>query len=312
MLKVGVVGVGHMGKIHLNCLSGLDQVEVSGMFDINKGTLEALASLHGLQVFDSFESILSASDIIVIASPTLTHTEYTSKVIQAGKHAFVEKPVSVNVSEAKALLVLENGSGSVIQVDMVERFNPAWLAIQPHLLNLKFSNHIRLAPFTPRGADVSVVMDVMIHDLDLLLSVSNGLKYTVKAYGEKIITDNWDVVSATIAFENGWIARLTASRVAERKYRLMFASNEQSSFKIDMLNKQAFSKNGMILTPENETEHKEWEWVEEPVKSTNAIEEGLKCFISSVLNNKKVVVSLHDCVQSMQLAEAIEDCMNRE
>lgn len=312
MFKVGVVGAGHMGGIHVRLLSGMQDVKISGLYDIQPDMASTLASQYRLETFDSFEELLRESDAVIIASPTSTHHHYASMVVKAGKHVFIEKPVAVNLREAENLLALNSQFSSVVQVNMVERCNPAFLAIQPYLKNIRKSFHHRLAPFTPRGADVSVVMDVMIHDLDLILSMSGGMKYSVKASGEKLVTDEWDVVNAIVEFENGWKAHLTASRVAERKYRQSVIATGDASYKVDMLNSRCYSASGAELLMLNEVGPETIQWHEIPVKPGNAVEEGLKSFISGVLSNKKVVVSLLDGVQCMEMAERIEHCMNQD
>ncbi len=318
MLKVGLIGAGYLGKIHLSLLTQMNNIDLVGIFDIDTHSSALLSEQYKVRSFTNANHLIDACDALVVATPTSTHFDYAKNIIELGKHIFVEKPVAANVQEAASLLPLLNDHPVCFQVGMVERFNPAFVAALPFVANSckVFCN--RLAPFTPRGADVSVVLDVMIHDLDIVLSVVKSPVKQVRSYGQKVVSDTYDIATATVEFENGLIANFTASRMAERKYRLIEFVGKDNILKVDFLHKTSstyqlcknvtetleeayLSGNGELLKEDS---------IE--VLDTNAIGEELKSFVDCIINNKKVVVSLDDGMKAMQLAKEIEDQMNHQ
>lgn len=318
MLKVGLLGVGYLGKIHLGLLTGLENIQLMGFYDTDSQICSELELKYQLPHFAQSIDLINQCDALVIAVPTAAHFEYVKTCIQLGKHVFVEKPVTANVEEAYQLKEVLKGTSIVLQIGMVERFNPAFVATQPFVgpLTRIYSN--RLAPFTPRGADVSVVFDVMIHDLDIVLSLVKSEIKKITAFGEKIISSTFDVSTAVVEFEDGTVAHFTASRMAERKYRLLELFQEERIYQVDFLNKKTLE---FRLKKQPEGSIREaylartagvLEENELSIKDTNAIEEELKSFADSILNNKKVVVSLDDGISAMELAAKIEAEMNHQ
>jgi len=318
MLKVGLIGAGYLGKIHFRLLTEMDGIEFKGFFDSDSANSNALNAEYKVHAFNQHSQLIQECDMVIIASPTATHFNYAAECLQAGKHVFVEKPVTSTLDEAIKLQQLLQNSASYLQIGMVERFNPAYQAVVKQVQTpIKiFSN--RLAPFTPRGADVSVVFDVMIHDIDLVVSLVNSEVKSIKAFGEKIVSTTYDVVTAIVEFKTGTVAHFTASRCAERKYRLMEIFDQESIFQIDLLEKKStqYLKVKESKTSLEDAYIKQNQAVlniqELVVVQTNAIAEEVKSFIYSIINNKKVVVSLDDGIRAMQLAGAIEAMLDHQ
>jgi predicted dehydrogenase len=296
MLKLGLIGAGYLGKIHLGLLTRMEGIEFVGFFDTNEENSTLLNKQYETKLFNSSNDLINDCDALVIATPTTTHFEYAKNCIELNKHVFVEKPVTSTPAEAASLMPLLHDHPVHFQVGMVERFNPAYVTMQPHLHGIQKIFCNRLAPFTPRGADVSVVFDVMIHDIDIVLSIAKSEVKRVRSFGQKLVSETYDLATAMVEFENGITAHFTASRMAERKYRLSEFINGAAIYKVDFLNKVA---NTYQLTSHSKNE-------------ANAIENELKSFVDSIINNKKVVVSLEDGVRAMQLAREIEDQMNHQ
>jgi predicted dehydrogenase len=318
MVKIGLIGVGYLGKIHLGLLMAMKDVEFVGFFDTNEENSTQLHQQYSFPIITKAEDLMDQCDALVVASPTSTHFDYAKKCIQAGKHVFVEKPVTSHLQEAAALLPVLHEHQVKLQVGMVERFNPAFLAVSPYIKNVEKIFCNRLAPFTYRGADVSVVFDVMIHDLDVVLSMANSEVKNIRAFGQKIISETYDIATATVEFESGLIANFTASRQAERKYRLMEIIEPDHIYRVDFLHKTSIQfsmADAKKISLEEAYIHHSAAAMKQydlPVTETNAIGEELKSFVDSIINNKKVVVSLDDGIRAMQLAKDIEDQMNHQ
>lgn len=318
MLKVGLIGAGYLGTIHLRILAGMNDIEFKGFYDTNMDNAGALSNQYSVYAYPHHTALIQDSDVVIIASPTTTHFDYAIECIQAGKHVFVEKPVTSSLDEAKQLKDVLDSSLSFLQIGMVERFNPAYRAIVDHIQTPVKIFCNRLAPFTPRGADVSVVFDVMIHDIDLVMSLVNSEVKSIKTFGEKIVSATYDVVTAIVEFESGTVAHFTASRCAERKYRRMEIFDNDCVFQIDLLEKRTFcyrKPKGLKISLEDAYIGQEQDVLNKEaiaVNETNAIGDEVKSFIESIINNKKVVVSLDDGIRAMQLAEAIEAILDHQ
>ena len=240
MLKIGVLGTGHLGKIHLKCIGLLPEVyQLMGFFDPNPSTAEQVASSFGLHAFPTYEALLEAVDVVDIVAPTIVHFELAQKAIKAGKHVFIEKPITHTLAEAKGLIDLQHEFGVKIQVGHVERFNPALLAVGDLSLSPMFIEGHRLATFNPRGTDVSVIHDLMIHDLDILLNLVPSEVKTVSASGVAVVSDQTDIANARIEFENGCVANLTASRISMKQMRKIRLFQKDAYISLDFLEKQA-------------------------------------------------------------------------
>ena len=219
MLKIGVVGAGHLGKIHLRILQSADFVELIGFFDQSEEVRNTIKEEMDLIPFDSIESLINACDIVDIVTPTIAHFDCAAIAMRSFKHVFIEKPITNTIEEAKALISLSEEAKVKVQIGHVERFNPAFTASVKHLQNPMFIETHRLAQFNPRGTDVSVVLDLMIHDLDIVLSIVDSEIKSINASGVSVLSDTPDIANARIEFDNGCVANLTASRISMKNMR---------------------------------------------------------------------------------------------
>ena len=238
MLKAGVLGAGHLGKIHLKLLQQSTKYDLVGFFDASKKASEQIETEFGYKSFPSMESLINASDMVVVVTPTSAHFECAEKVIKAGKHLFIEKPITQTVAQAEQIRDLAKEMKVRGQVGQVERFNPAFQAIKDKIHNPMFIETHRLAEFNPRGTDVSVVLDLMIHDIDAILSVVKSPVKAVSASGVSVISETPDIANARIEFENGCVANLTASRISLKKMRKARFFQRDAYISVDFLEKK--------------------------------------------------------------------------
>lgn len=219
MLKAGVLGAGHLGKIHLKLLKQSDKYELIGFYDADHENAKKVAEEFGYRAYSDLDELIADADMIDVVTPTLSHFEVAKKVISAGKHLFIEKPITNTFEEAEELIALAEKHGVKGQVGHVERFNPAFQSVANRIENPMFIEAHRLAEFNPRGTDVPVVLDLMIHDIDVILSVVQSEVKNMNASGVSVISDTPDIANARIEFENGCVANLTASRISMKNMR---------------------------------------------------------------------------------------------
>ena len=237
MLKVGIFGVGHLGKFHLNNWKQIPDVELIGFFDPNNDNAKAVEAEYGLKRYMDEAALIQASDIIDVVTPTHLHFPVCEMAIKMGKHVFVEKPMANTIEEGKAIMEMVKESGVKLQVGHVERFNPAFTALKDITLNPSFIEVHRLAQFNPRGTEVSVILDLMIHDIDIILSiVKSGVKH-ISASGVAVLTDTPDIANVRIEFNNGCVANLTSSRISMKKMRKIRLFQKDAYIGIDFLEK---------------------------------------------------------------------------
>lgn len=304
MLKIGLVGTGHLGKIHLRNLLELPQdFEVVGFFDTDTSILEDIQHEFQTKSFPDIEELMSAVDALLIASPTSSHFPLAVQALKKGKHVFIEKPVCLTVEESKKLLLYAQESGVMVQVGHVERFNPALQAAAPFVQNPLFIESRRTAPFQKRGTDVSVVYDLMIHDIDIALNLANSNVKNISAFGMKVLSDSIDVASAYLSFENGCTAYLSASRVSDHRERSSCFFMEDAHVYVDFLNKRL--ERHEILEDSNEGR----QFIQSvlPVEESNAIKLELASFAKSIREGSIPAVSLTDGHRALQIAELILD-----
>ena len=237
MLKVGVLGAGHLGKIHLRLLNQSEKYELVGFFDPFEENALKVAAEFGYTKFDSMEALIAAVDVVDIVTPTLQHFDCAKLAIEAGKHIFIEKPIANTVEEAEAIIALANKHGVKGQVGHVERFNPAFTAVKDKIKNPMFIETHRLAEFNPRGTDVPVVLDLMIHDIDAILSVVRSKVKSVNASSVAVISDSPDITNARIEFENGCVANITSSRISMKNMRKSRFFQKDAYISVDYLDK---------------------------------------------------------------------------
>jgi predicted dehydrogenase len=316
-IRIGLIGLGHLGKIHLKCLQLLPDIfDIVGIHDVNANLVEEVSSKFGIQGFTNLDDLLQLCEAIDIVSTTSTHYEIARKGLELGLHLFIEKPVTATVEEAQALLALAAEQQQVIQVGHVERFNPAYLAIDNIQINPLFIESHRLATFNMRGTDVSVVLDLMIHDLDLILHLVNSPVISVAASGVCVVSNTADISNARIEFENGCVANVTASRLSMKQMRKMRIFQSDAYVSLDFL-----EKSSQIIklsdAPEN-TEHSnhfvidtakgpKQISIEAPqIQEVNAIQEELSAFGQSIVQGTSAMVTLAAGVAAVELAHQIE------
>ena len=238
MLKIAVLGAGHLGKIHMKCIREIsDRYELVGFFDPNPAARAEAEELFGIPSFDDLDATIDAVDVVDVVTPTLSHFECASKALRAHKHVFIEKPITNTIDEAKALIKLAHEAATQVQVGHVERFNPAFLAAESFFEDPRFVETHRLAEFNPRGTDVSVVLDLMIHDIDIVLSVVKGRVKNISASGVAVVSDTPDIANARLEFDNGCVANLTASWISLKNMRKSRFFQRDAYIAVDFLEK---------------------------------------------------------------------------
>ena len=315
MLKAGVLGAGHLGKIHLKLLNQSEEFELIGFYDANRENAEQIAKEFGYKMFEDLDALIAEADIIDVVTPTLAHFDVAKKVISAGKHLFIEKPITNTYEEAEELIRLAKEYNVKGQVGHVERFNPAFQAVADRIENPMFIEAHRLAEFNPRGTDVPVVLDLMIHDIDAVLSVVKSDVKKINASGVSVISDTPDIANARIEFENGCVANLTASRISMKNMRKSRFFQRDAYISVDFLEKKCevvkmkdAPKNpddfAMIL--QNAEGIKKQIYFDNPeVSPNNAILEELESFAKAIHNDTEPVVTMEQAAKALQVANQV-------
>ncbi len=318
MRKIGLFGAGHLGKIHLKLLNEIEEWDLVGFFDPNPEVAATVAEKFGIPGFESAEALLSQVDAVDIVTPTLSHFDIAKSALKAGKHVFIEKPLSHTLAEGQALLEIQAEHPElVIQVGHVERFNPAFLSVEDREIQPRFIEGHRLAPYNPRGTDVSVVLDLMIHDLDIVLSLVRSPIKEINASGVSVISDTPDIANARIEFVNGCVANLTASRISIKQMRRLRFFQKNNYLALDFLKKESEvfsleeevdpskgdSQMAMPLETGKETKFLVFEKPES--RGVNAIKMELEEFARSVQQGEPVKVSLQDGYNALEAAHMI-------
>ncbi|MFD2726245.1 Gfo/Idh/MocA family protein [Hyunsoonleella rubra] len=315
MLKAGVLGAGHLGKIHLRLLNQSEKYELVGFYDPDASNAKKVADEFGYKPFDSIEDLIDAVDVVDIVTPTLSHHECAIKAITKGKHIFIEKPITNTLAEAediRALVALHKVKG---QVGHVERFNPAFIAVKDDIKSPMFIETHRLAEFNPRGTDVPVVLDLMIHDIDVILSVVKSEVKHISASGVAVISDTPDIANARIEFKNGCVANLTASRISLKKMRKARFFQKDAYISVDFLTKKCEVVK-MKDAPENpgdfdmilqnaEGVRKQIYFDNPKIPDNNSILDELETFADAINNDNTPVVTLHDGTEALRVANMI-------
>ncbi|WP_026777708.1 Gfo/Idh/MocA family protein [Polaribacter sp. Hel_I_88] len=322
MLKVGVLGAGHLGKIHLRLLKESKKYELVGFYDPFRENAEKVAKEFGYKLFDSIDDLIDAVEVVDIVTPTLSHFECAKKAIEKGCHIFIEKPISKTVLEAEAIKTLASQYHVQGQVGHVERFNPAFIAAKDLIKNPMFIETHRLAEFNPRGTDVPVVLDLMIHDIDIILSVVKSKVKNVHASGISVISETPDIANARIEFENGCVANLTASRISMKNMRKTRFFQKDAYISVNFLSKEAEivriqdapetpDEFAMIL--QNDEGLKKQIYFENPeVLETNAILSELETFADAIINDTTPIVTLSNGTEALRIAQWVIDCFKKE
>ena len=319
MLKIGVFGVGHLGRFHLNNWKEIEGVKIVGFYDPSDLNAKEVKNEYGLKRFKNPDQLIELCDAVDIVAPTTSHFELCKNAILKSKHVFVEKPLAHTMNEAKEIVKLVKEANTKFQVGHVERFNPALLAAKEHHLEPMFIEVHRLSQFNPRGTDVSVILDLMIHDIDIILSLVKSNVKNVFANGVNVLSDTPDIANVRIEFDNGCVANLTSSRISMKKMRKMRLFQKDSYIGIDFLNKKTEiikyktpdDKN--VFSFDIETNHgKKTIAIASPVvKENNAIKMELQSFINSINENKTTAVTEVDGYRAMEVAHLILEKINR-
>jgi predicted dehydrogenase len=314
--KIALVGLGYIGKIHLKILNDNPKWDLVGVYDIDTKLCKDLAAQYNIKAFSSLEEAIENSEVLDIATPSDTHFEIAKQAIINSKHVFIEKPVTSTLKEAKQLQNYINEAGICFQVGHVERFNPAFTAAKPYLNDPKFIEIHRLAQYNPRGTDVSVVLDLMMHDLDLILSIVKANVKKIQVSGCDLVSKNADIINARIEFENGCVANVTTNRVAFKNVRKFRVFTNDHFVSINLLDKvtevikiktAALNSKNLILDPGNGLPKKEIIFEHPIILPTNAINEELNTLHESINSNKKTIVGIDEAIRVLELAIEIEE-----
>ncbi len=321
MLKIGVLGCGHLGKIHIRLLKEIPTAQLVGFFDHNADAADAVSKEFGIRRFYSFQELLQASEAIDIVVPTVSHYESAVKAIKQSKHVFIEKPLTNTVAEGKKLVALVNEADIKAQVGHVERFNPAFLAAKEFFNQPMFIETHRLAEFNPRGTDVSVIHDLMIHDIDIVLSVVKSPVKKINASGVAVVSDTPDIANARLEFDNGCVANLTSSRISMKNMRKSRFFQRDAYISVDFLKKKTEIVRLKNLVGEpgpldvtidlGAGKGTKLIYFDQPkVDETNAIKMELELFIQSVLHNTSTAVSVEDGYNALHVAHQVMEKLN--
>lgn len=315
-LSIGIFGVGHLGKIHVKLLSGLtSKYHIVGFFDPSDEAAIYVENLYGLKRFTNPQSLIDASDCIDIITPSLEHFEIASKAIRSSKHVFIEKPATETPEQAKSLMHLAHEAGVHVQIGHVERFNPAFIAAKPLISKPLFFEIHRLATYNPRGTDVSVVMDLMIHDIDIVLSLVNARIKRISANGVAVVSRSPDIASVRIEFDNGCVANITSSRISTHNMRKMRIFQPSGYLSIDFLNhdvehlKLSDALQNKVKNGEHGLKDSTLAYISErpEIRKINAIEEELNAFHQSITDNQAVEVTIDAAYHALEVANQITE-----
>lgn len=318
MLKAGVLGAGHLGKIHLRLLEQSQKYDLVGFYDPSEENAKNVSEKFGYTSFDSIDALVKAVDVVDIVTPTLSHFDCAKKAIENGCHIFIEKPITKTVLEAEGIKTLASQYHVLGQVGHVERFNPAFTAVKDKIDNPMFIETHRLAEFNPRGTDVPVVLDLMIHDIDIILSVVKSEVKNVHASGVAVISDTPDIANARIEFKNGCVANLTASRISMKNMRKSRFFQKDAYISVNFLSKESEVVR-MQDVPENPDDFamilqnaegvKKQIYFENPeVENNNAILDELETFADAIYNNTEPIVTLEQGTEALRVAQMVIDC----
>ncbi len=315
MLKVGVLGAGHLGKIHIQQWQEIEGVELVGFFDPNDEQAATTISQYQVPRYTDIDTLISSVDAIDIVAPTTSHYELAKRCLLSGKHLFIEKPLAHNLEQGKELVKLVKEANVKCQIGHVERYNPAFLALGDINVQPMFIEAHRLAQFNPRGTDVSVIFDLMIHDIDIVLCLVKSPVKRISASGVSVISENADIANARIEFDNGCVANLTSSRISLKKMRKVRLFQRDAYIGVDFLEKKTEiirlkdtdAPSGMMDFPiEVGNGDKKIISVQMPeISNLNAIKTELAEFASAIINNKSVRVSVLDGYHAMDVAHQI-------
>ncbi|MGR6087048.1 MAG: Gfo/Idh/MocA family protein [Arcticibacter sp.] len=316
MLKIGVVGAGHLGKIHINQIKEITDYQLVGFHDSSADVRNSVSESTNARPFESLQELISNCDVLDVVTPTFAHLAVASEAIRQSKHVFIEKPLANNPEEGRQIAALAREAGVKVQVGHVERFNPAFTAAAEFIKNPMFIETHRLAQFNPRGTDVSVVLDLMIHDIDIILSLVKSPIKRINASGVAVVSDTPDIANARIEFDNGCVANLTSSRISLKNMRKSRFFQRDAYISVDFLEKKSEVVRLKTVTGEPDPFAftidlgpdkgiKQIIFDNPPIKETNAIRTELAMFAKSILANEQPLVSVEDGLIALETAHTI-------
>ena len=309
-VNISLIGVGRMGQFHLNVINQINQINLSGIYDENKNHLDEISQKYNIKKFNSIDEAIDNADAVIIATPTIYHFEIAKKAVEKGKHVLVEKPMTETYAQALELEEIVKKNNVILQVGHVERFNGAVQELhhiieKPYLIEAR-----RLAPFTPRITDVGVVFDIMIHDLDIVTSLVKKTIIKFSASGKRIRTNNEDIASALLEFEDETIATISASRVTQEKIRTLAISTEEAYFILDYatqditIHRQAMSQSNIKTSVG--INYKQESIIERVfIHRDNPLKLEDEHFANCILGKDQIFVSIEDDVNTIKLTEEI-------
>ncbi len=315
MIKVAVFGTGHLGKFHLNNWKDIEGVSIVGFFDPSDDQAKIIEETYGIKRFTNASELMDECDVADVVAPTIYHFELCELALKKGKHVFVEKPLTHTLDEARTLIKIAKESNLKVQVGHVERFNPAFLALQSHKLEPMFIEVHRLAEFNPRGTDVSVILDLMIHDIDIILHLVKSNVSYIAANGVAVMSETPDIANVRIEFDNGCVANLTCSRISMKKMRKTRIFQKDAYIGIDFLEKkteiirmnQANEKHDFSFDIETNNGLKNIGVSHPKIEQTNAIKMELEAFVQAIKNDTEPPVSIIDGFRALEVAQQILD-----
>jgi predicted dehydrogenase len=316
-LKVGVIGTGHLGKLHTKMFKSIENCELVGIYDSNPEQVKAVGIEFNVSSTASINDLLKKVNAVSIAATTTAHYELAKKCFDNGIHVFIEKPITATIKEAEELVEISEKKNLNLQVGHIERFNPALVSMEKYIDEPKFIQTDRLAQFNPRGTDVAVVLDLMIHDIDIILSLVKSDVIDVHANGVAVVSDHLDIANARLQFANGAVANVTASRISQKKLRKMRIFQKDSYIALDFVTGVAESYR--LVAPDAEVspslisfgeigvgdKRKKLVYEQPEQKELNALQYELQLFVNSVLNKTKPVVSGIDGLRALKVAQII-------
>ncbi|MFJ1329469.1 Gfo/Idh/MocA family protein [Capnocytophaga canimorsus] len=314
-LKAGVLGAGHLGKIHLRLLNQSEKYELVGFYDPDQENAKQVSQTFGYHRFETIDALIAACDVVDVVTPTVNHFECAKQIITSGKHLFIEKPIANTVEEAESIITLAEKHGVKGQVGHVERFNPAFIAVRETITDPMFIEAHRLAEFNPRGTDVPVVLDLMIHDIDVILSVVKSKVKHISASGTMVISQSPDIANARIEFENGCVANLTASRISLKNMRKSRFFQKDAYISVDFLEKKVevvkmkdapkVPGDFDMILQNAEGEQKQIYFENPQISTNNAILDELETFADAINNNTTPIVTLQQGTEALRIAKQI-------
>ena len=322
MLRIGVLGAGHLGKIHIKCIKEIGNYELTGFYDPDDENAVKVESEFGIKRYDVLSELIEDVEVVDIVTPTISHYECAAESLKKTRHVFIEKPVVTTLDEARKLIALSEEANIKVQVGHVERFNPAFIAAQPYFDQPMFIETHRLAQFNPRGTDVPVVLDLMIHDIDIVLSVVKSDIHRISASGVKVVSDTPDIANARIEFNNGCVANLTASRISMKNMRKSRFFQRDAYISVDFLDKSAEILRMKDVDPDKADPYavimelgegkspKQIIFDKPEVASLNAIKTELETFHDAIVNDTVPPVTINDGYHALEVAHRIIEKLN--